>query len=114
MGRLANPGPETAADGRTELGLPTLRGQERSRARRLLVVRGRNRSLCLLPGPWLGFGDVAVSPVPRMEQHIPPLVLVVREHADQTTEARRVISKDAAVQAAIDLRDDSGDIGRPV
>lgn len=52
--------------------------------------------------------------MPRMEQHIPPLMLVVREHADQTAEARRVISEDPAVQAAIDLRNDSGDIGCPV
>src|SRR3989454_3429054 len=114
LGRLANPGPEAAANGRTQLGLPALWGQERGRARRLLVVRCRNRSLCLLPGPRFGFGDVAVPPMPRMEQHIPPLVLVVREHAGQTAEARRVILEDPAVQAAINLCDDSRDVGRPV
>src|SRR5207249_4075439 len=89
----ASPGAEAAADGRSQLGLPALWSEERGRTGRLLVLRGRNQSLCLRPGPWLRFADLAVPAMPRMEQHNPPLVLVVREHAEQTAEARRVISE---------------------
>src|SRR3989454_6025750 len=99
LGRLANPGPEAAGNGRTQLGLPPLWSQERGRVGRLLVVRCRNRSLCLLPGPWVRFGDMAVPPLPRLEQHIPRLVLVVREHAEQTAETRCVISEDPAIRS---------------
>lgn len=77
-------------------------------------MRRRNRALRVLPGPRVHVGDVAVPPVPRVEQHLPPFLLVVREHARETAEARRVISKDPAVQAAVDLRDDAGDVGRAV
>src|SRR5881397_4104325 len=64
LGRLANPGPETATDGRPELGLPALWGQERGGPRRLLVLRRGNWALCVLPSPRVYIGDVAVPPVP--------------------------------------------------
>jgi len=114
LGRLAHSSPKSAAGHRTQLGLPALWSQERGRIGRLLVLRSRNRPLCFLPGPRVRFRDMAVPPVSRLEQHIPPLVLVVREHAGQTAETRRVISEDSAVQAAVDLRDHSRDVSRPV
>src|SRR5207247_10321707 len=98
----------------SRLGWPEFGGDDRARTGLVLVLRGRIQSLCLRPGPWLRFGDLAVPAMPRMEQHNPPLVLVVREHAEQTAEARRVISENPSVQAAIDLRDHSRDVGRPV
>src|SRR2546425_13202055 len=97
LGRLAHSSPKSAAGHRTQLGLPALWSQERGRIGRLLVLRSRNRPLCFLPGPRVRFRDMAVPPVSRLEQHIPPLVLVVREHAGQTAETRRVISEDSAV-----------------
>jgi hypothetical protein len=56
-----------------------------------------------------------VPQVPRVEQHLAPIVLVVREHAHEGAEAGRVTRLvDAAVEAAVDLDDVAGEVGRPL
>ncbi len=90
MVRLAHAGPKAAAAHRTELGLPPLRRQERGGAERLLVVWSGDRADSLHPGGGRLPGDLAVPPVPSVEQHVPPVVLVVREYAGQAAEAARL------------------------
>lgn len=90
MVRLANTCPKTAANDWTELGLPALRGQERGRAERLLVVRSRDRADSLHPGRGRLRGNLAMPPVSVVEQHVSPVLLVVREHAGQAAEAARL------------------------
>ena len=60
-----------------------------------------------------------MPPVPRVEQHLSPFVLVLLEHADETAEAERVTCRQgpsvhAAIQAAVDLDHIPGQVRGPV
>ena len=87
MVRLANAGAKAAAPDWTQLGLPALRSQERGGTERLLVVRSRGCAGLLRPVCRSFRGDLAMPAMPCVEQHIPPVLLVVREYASQAAEA---------------------------
>ena len=87
MVRLADAGAKAAANDRTELGLPALRGEERGGAERLLVVRGGGGTGLLRPVCRSLRGNLAMPAMSCLEQHVPPVLLVVREYASQAAEA---------------------------
>ena len=87
MVRLANAGAKAAAPDWTQLGLPALRSQERGGAERLLVVRGRGGTGLLRPVCRSLRGNLAMPAMSCLEQHVPPVLLVVREYASQAVEA---------------------------
>ena len=90
MVRLADAGAKAAANDRTELGLPALRGEERGGAERLLVVRSRGCAGLLRPVCRGLRGNLAMPAMPCVEQYIPTVVLVMREYSGQAAEAARL------------------------
>src|SRR5439155_4555188 len=116
VGRLASPNTETAATPGPELGVPALRGRKRGRADDLLVVRGRDFPSQPISVDGVDPGDMAVPQVPGLEQCVPPFLLVLRKHARETAEARRLNglrdrSVHSAIQAAVDLDHIPGQVG---
>ena len=87
MVRLANAGAKAAAPDWTQLGLPALRSQERGGAERLLVVRGGGGTGLLRRVCRSLRGNLAMPAMSCLEQHVPPVLLVVREYASQAAEA---------------------------
>src|SRR2546425_12178867 len=71
MVRLADAGAKAAANDRTELGLPALRGEERGGAERLLVVRGGGGTGLLRPGCRGLRGKLAMPAIACVGQEIP-------------------------------------------
>src|SRR5436853_159520 len=85
--RLAPPHPQDASPPRPELGMPPLRGHERSGADGLLVLWGGDRPPRRASLGRADRGNVAVPQMPRMEQRLPPILLVVRDHPGEGAEA---------------------------
>jgi len=56
-----------------------------------------------------------VPAVPGLEQHHPPVVLVMLQHADEAAETRRVTGLvDSPVESSVDLDDRPREVGRPL
>jgi hypothetical protein len=68
-----------------------LRGGQRGRTDDLLVMWSRDLSPQHVSVERNDHRDMAVSSMPRLEQCLPPLLLVLRKHADEAAEARRLI-----------------------
>src|SRR5205823_1507578 len=85
--RRAPPHPQDASPPRPELGMPPLRGHQRSGADGLLVLRGGDRPPRRASLGRADRGDVAVPQMPRLEQRLPPILLVVRDHPGEGAEA---------------------------
>src|SRR5207249_4509742 len=99
MGRLAPPHPQAASPPRPELGMPPLRGHERSGADGLLVLWGGDRPPRRASLGRADRGNVAVPQMPRMEQRLPPILLVVRDHPSRFARSRmRSNKRSVAIQ----------------
>ena len=67
-----------------------MRGRKRGRADDLLVLRSGDFPSQPVSVDRGGLRDVAVPQVPGLEQRVPPFLLVLRKHARETAEARRL------------------------
>ena len=67
-----------------------MRGRQRGRADDLLVLWSRNLPPQPISVDGVDPGDMAVPQVPGLEQRVPPFLLVLRKHARETAEARRL------------------------
>ena len=70
--------------------MPELRPRERGKPFCVLVLRGRDRAEPVRGRPQPVLGDLALPHLPRVERHVPAVVLVVRERALGVPEAARL------------------------